>query len=72
MRRQSRQRLPYRETLLNPFNRTFSGKIPAAKKVVDKLLSLALVQEVLTTRDQPAWRADESGGPVASRLRTLA
>ncbi len=40
----------------------------AARKVVEKLLSLALVQEVLTTRDQPAWRTDEGGRPVGLKV----
>jgi hypothetical protein len=39
-----------------------------AKKVVDKLLSLALVKEVLVKRDQPTWRTDENERPIGLKI----
>jgi hypothetical protein len=40
----------------------------AAKKVVDKLLSLALLKEVSVKGDQPAWRANEIKRPVGLKI----
>ncbi len=40
----------------------------AAKKVVDKLLGLALVKEIPVTRDQPAWRTDENERPIGLKI----
>jgi hypothetical protein len=40
----------------------------AAKKVVDRLLSLGLVKEVAVKHDQPAGRADENERPVGLKI----
>jgi hypothetical protein len=39
-----------------------------AKKVVDKLLGLALVKEVPVKRDQPTWRTDENERRVGLKI----
>jgi hypothetical protein len=40
----------------------------AAKKVVEKLLSLALVKEVPVKRDQPTWRTDENERAIGLKI----
>ncbi len=40
----------------------------AAKKVVNKLLSLALAKEIPVEGDQPAWRTDENERPIGLKI----
>jgi hypothetical protein len=40
----------------------------AAKKVVDKLLSLGFLKKVSVKRDQPAWRTDENERGVGLKI----
>jgi hypothetical protein len=40
----------------------------AAKKVVEKLLGLGLVNEVSVRRDQPAWRMDENDRSIGLKI----
>src|SRR5688572_34723 len=39
-----------------------------ARKVVEKLLSFALLKEISVKRDQPVWRTDEDERPVGLRI----
>jgi hypothetical protein len=40
----------------------------AARKVVEKLLSLALVKEVPVKREQPTWRTDENERAIGLKI----